>query len=160
MTLPCHHQNMGSAHGYRPRSSLYFVRRTIRNRESAMNFKVMFACLTLSGAGCVSLPTQQEAAAADYGAYPTNYESIAKSFYASTLKDPDSVQYRGIAAPRQFWIGDRFTGAKYGYMVCVTLNAKNSYGGYVGFQTDGLMVRNGAVVQQIENGDWFGRQVC
>lgn len=111
-------------------------------------------------AGCASLPTAQEAASADYGPMPTNYEQIVKTYYGTTLKDPDSAQYRNISSPRQYWLGDRFTGAKYGYLVCVTLNAKNSYGAYVGYKTDGLLIQYDSVVLYVPDGIWFGRQVC
>ena len=117
---------------------------------------MLFALLT----SCASLPSQQEAAAADYGTYPSNYEQVVKGYYDNTLKDPGSAQYRDITLPKQFWLGDRFTGAHYGYLVCATLNAKNSYGAYIGFQTDGLLIHNGIVVQYVPKGAWFGRQVC
>ncbi|KQZ77886.1 hypothetical protein ASD55_17730 [Rhodanobacter sp. Root561] len=109
---------------------------------------------------CASLPSPQQAAAADYGSYPSNYEQVVKAYYDNTLKDPSSAQYRDIALPKQFWLGNRFTGAQYGYMVCVTLNAKNSYGAYIGFQTDGLLIRDGVVIQYVPKGDWFGKQMC
>ena len=111
-------------------------------------------------AGCVSLPSAEQAAQADYGSYPSNYEQIVHAYFSVTLKDPDSAQYRSISSPRTFWIGDRITGAKYGYLVCANLNGKNSYGAYIGFQTDGLLIRDGVVIQYIEKGDWFGRQMC
>jgi hypothetical protein len=123
--------------------------------------KIFFAALfAMLVSGCVSLPTQQEAASADHGSYPSDYEQIAKDFYGNILKDPSSAQYRNIAAPKKAWLGDRFNGAKYGYIVCVTLNAKNSYGAYIGFQTDGLLIRNGVVIQYVAKGDWFGHQMC
>jgi hypothetical protein len=111
-------------------------------------------------AGCASLPNSQQAAAADYGAFPSEYEQIVKSYYDNTLKDPGSAQYRSVTAPQKYWLGDRFTGAQYGYLVCATLNAKNSYGAYIGFQTDALLIRNGVVIQYIPKGVWFARQVC
>ena len=121
---------------------------------------IVIAAILIVLSGCVSLPSPQEAAAADYGPIPTNYEEIVKTFYGNMLKDPGSAQYRNISSPRQYWLGDRFTGAKYGYLVCVTLNGKNSYGAYVGFKTDGLLINNDSVVLYVPDGMWFGRQVC
>ena len=121
---------------------------------------IIVAVLLTLLAGCAGLPTQQEAAAADYGPMPTNYEEIVKSFYGGMLKDPDSAQYKNISFPRQHWLGDRITGAKYGYLVCVTLNAKNSSGAYVGYKTDGLLIQYDSVILHVPNGMWFGRQVC
>ena len=110
--------------------------------------------------GCVALPTQQDVAKADYGSYPANYEDIVKTFYGNMLKDPDSAQYKNITVPKTFWLGDRISGSKFGYLVCATLNAKNSYGAYVGYKTDGLLIRDGAVIQYVADGMWFGRQMC
>lgn len=121
---------------------------------------VLVALLVSLLAGCVSLPSQQEAATADHGAYPTDYVRIVHNYYDNILKDPSSAQYRAITTPVTGWVGDRFSGAKYGYIVCVTLNAKNSFGAYIGFQTDGLLIRNGAVIQYIQKGNWFGHQMC
>ena len=121
---------------------------------------VIAAALFVLLSGCASLPSPQEAATADYGPMPTNYEDIVKNYYGNTLKDPYSVQYQNISFPRQSWLGDRFTGAKYGYLVCATLNAKNSYGAYVGYKTDGLLIHGNSVILYVPDGMWFGRQVC
>lgn len=111
--------------------------------------------------GCATLPTQQEAAMADYGSYPNNYEEITKNYYSHMLKDPDSAKYQSITTPKKFWMGNRFEGAKYGYLVCATVNGKNSYGGYVGYSTDGLLIRNGSVIDYIEKGRLLnGNNVC
>lgn len=110
--------------------------------------------------GCASLPTPQEVAVADYGSYPSNYEKIVKKFYDNTLKDPDSAKYRNITTPKKYWLGDRISGAKFGYLVCVTLNAINSFGAYIGYHADALLIRNGAVIQYVKDGMWGGKQIC
>lgn len=84
---------------------------------------------------------------ADYGTYPNGHEQIIKNFYAGIMKDPSSVQYIRISQPRRRWSSDIISGITYGYIVCVTRNAKNSFGGYTGVQTDGLVIRNGVVVK-------------
>jgi hypothetical protein len=110
--------------------------------------------------GCASMPTPEQTASADYGTYPGNSEDLVKAYYSATLKDPDSVKYRQITSPQKYWLGNRFEGNKYGYLVCATLNAKNSYGAYVGYQTDGLLIRNGSIVQFVSKSEWFGRSIC
>lgn len=40
----------------------------------------------------------------------------------------------------------------YGYMVTVSLNAKNRLGGYTGKHTYLLVIRNGSVIKQTEVG--------
>jgi hypothetical protein len=110
--------------------------------------------------GCVAAPTQKEVDSADYGIYPSNYEAVVKEFYSNILKDPYSAEYRNITGPKKFWLSDRSKGSRYGYLVCVTINAKNSYGAYVGYKTDGLLIRNDSVIQYLEKGVWFAQQMC
>jgi len=98
---------------------------------------------------------------ADYGSYPNNYEEIVKNYYSRILKDPDSANYQSFTTPNMSYMGDRFDGTKYGYLVCATVNSKNSFGGYVGFSTDGLLIRNGSVIKYIEKGRLSsGKNVC
>ena len=91
--------------------------------------------------GCVAKLTPEQIKSADYGAYPNNYESIVKEYYEVVAKDPDSLKYKEITKPQKYWIND-FGTYKFGYMSCVTLNGKNSYGAYVGYKTDGILVYN------------------
>jgi hypothetical protein len=109
---------------------------------------------------CVGLPSNEEAALADYGVYPNNYEEIVKNYYYTALKDPDSARFKNISIPKKYWLGDRFTGAKFGYLVAVTINAKNSYGAYTGYETHALLLRNGNVIEYVNNCRWFEKMVC
>jgi hypothetical protein len=118
------------------------------------------ALLAFTLSGCAGLPSQEEAARADYGSYPSSYESVVKKYFEYTLKDPDSVQYRGITSPKKWWLGNRIDGAKYGYLVCATSNAKNSFGAYTGYSTDALLIRNDTVIQFVSKGDWWGKPLC
>ena len=110
--------------------------------------------------GCAGLPTPEEIASADHGSYPNNYEDIVKSYFARILKDPYSVRYESISTPQRYWLANRLEGATYGYLVCVTLNAKNSYGAYIGYETDALIIRNGVVVKYIAKGRWGEKIIC
>jgi len=115
-------------------------------------------------AGCAAptptSPSDADFAAANFGAYPSNSAAIIKAYYAGTLKDPDSATYRDFSEPKRYWMADRFNGGLYGYLVCATYNAKNSYGGYVGYRTEGFFLRDGAIVRHIEDGRFAGTQVC
>ena len=110
--------------------------------------------------GCVNPPTQQEIASADYGVFPTNSGELIKDFYSNRLKDPDSVKYKRFTQPKQYYLGDRSSGPIYGYLVCATLNAKNSYGAYIGYSTDGFLIRNGHIVKYVQDGLWGTLNVC
>ena len=129
-----------------------------RNSRPMKTFTLTIVIALLSG--CASLPSTEQAESADYGSYPDNYESVVKAYYARVLKDPESIRYGNITSPQKYWLGSRFEGARYGYLVCASVNAKNSYGGYVGSRTDGLLIRNGSVILPVETGNWFGRQIC
>jgi hypothetical protein len=123
-----------------------------------MKISLIFSSLLLSA--CVGLPSTEQIAAADYGQYPQDYEVIVKKYYSLILKDPDSVKYQNFSTPKKSWVGSKFSGARYGYLVCTTLNAKNSYGAYVGYKQDALLIKNGDVIEYIPRGDWFGHAMC
>jgi len=97
---------------------------------------------------------------ADYGEYPENYQEIVKTAMVDLLKDPYSAQYRFKTEPFKAYLreapingGDPFM---YGYMVYVDVNAKNSFGGYVGWKEYRLLIRNGKVVGDAVPHQWFG----
>jgi hypothetical protein len=118
----------------------------------------LMAALAL--AGCASGPSAEEVRHADYGVFPSAYRDAVKAYYGRVLKDPDSVTYRSFGDPGTFWYSDRFNKPRYGYLTCVTYNAKNSYGGYVGYKTDGVFFRDGEIVDVFEGGVRFGKAVC
>ena len=72
----------------------------------------------------------------DFGSYPTKYQDLVREYMSNRLKDPDSAKYRFSTPVKAY----RNTGSLYGgdviwqgYLVDFSVNAKNSYGGYVGF---------------------------
>jgi hypothetical protein len=107
---------------------------------------LVFALFT---AGCLSV-SRDEIAAADFGPKPTNYEDRIKSLMGSVLKDPMSAVYDFKPTLRRAvykgGIPDNFA-KHYGWVVEVSINAKNSFGGYTGakayyfmFTSEGLIV--------------------
>lgn len=124
--------------------------------------RVALLVVTALLAACAQIkaPTQEETDAADYGPDPVDQQSIIKRYYEYRLKDPASAQYRDWSKPVKYWFGTRGT-STFGYLVCVAVNAKNSLGGYTGFQTDGFLLRNGNVVRHFEKGSYGASgQVC
>ncbi len=118
----------------------------------------LFVSLVFSVASA-SAPSVTEQRNADYGPYPDDYQQIIKNFYGGIMKDPYSIRYENITEPRKGWVSGAFSSTKYGYLVCVTLNAKNSYGAYTGAQTDGLIIYNGVIVSHRQgNGKEVGRK--
>jgi hypothetical protein len=105
-----------------------------------LNRTLIGAALLLSLAGCATPPTQEELATADYGPFPKDYQDTIRAYFDQTLKDPDSVRYKWRGEPSRGW--ETLGGKKFGWRVCVDVNAKNSYGGYTGYQTSYFMFQN------------------
>jgi len=121
--------------------------------------KKLFALLVLftlvaTLSGCAAPLTQEELASADYGKYPSDYENIIKSYMDIRLKDPDSARYQFLNTPQTGW--NRLGGKKFGYIVCVYINAKNSFGGYVGNRINYFMINNGNVIDALHGDGNYG----
>src|SRR5436189_52262 len=105
---------------------------------------------TVALAGCVSVPTQQNASA-DHGPYPTNYEAIVHAYISKNFFDPDSVRDLEIQKPTKGWstgapiLGEPST--YYGWEVIFSVNGKNQTGGYTGLQKYDLLVRDGVAIK-------------
>lgn len=87
-------------------------------------------------AGCASQPTPEQIQTADYGysVYQGDAEKAVKDFFNVYLKDPESARYNFGYIYKGYMVGSAFEGRKLqaGYLLDVTVNAKNSFGGYVG----------------------------
>lgn len=103
--------------------------------------------------GCASTafrePTYQELSAASYGApiAQDDAQALALRFLSARLKDADSAKYQWGSVERGYLkdapiIGGR---AYAGYVMHVEVNAKNSYGGYAGFQDFAFLFFNGSI---------------
>jgi len=86
----------------------------------------------------------------DFEKYPDDYEQIAKD--ALHLKDPYSAVYERITNPiryhnfEEYIRNPRRSPFLAGHLVCVTVNAKNSYGAYTGYSTYGVVIIHGVGV--------------
>jgi len=90
----------------------------------------LIACIN---AGCVS---SQTIASADYGQCPANIEELTKKFIAYHLKDPDSAMWRNTTV-RKGWVKDGLVmggRSHFGWICGIDVNARNSFGGYTGFE--------------------------
>ena len=114
-------------------------------------YKVVLASfIMLFLSACASgPPTQQQLATADYGApiSQKDAQDLATQFLFRILKDPYSAQYQWGSFD-QGWIreapmhGGRLV---FGYKLDVSVNAKNSYGGYGGFKPYTFVFYNGSI---------------
>lgn len=108
--------------------------------------------LTVALAGCVAPPTQQELTRADYGPKPESYQVAIKSYMDRVLKDPESARYEFLHSPVKGFSGNPRV---FGWITCVDVNAKNSYGGYTGKQRHFFLLKRGSVLSTM-SGDGNG----
>jgi len=97
-------------------------------------------------------PTSAELKLADYGEKPTQNE--CQQYVVETLtpllKDPVSALYeftrcekRGLSSIPLYGIPQQ-----YGYHIIAFVNAKNSFGGYVGREKYGFLFNNGVLLRK------------
>lgn len=101
--------------------------------------------------GCATEP-EKAPSEIDYDDVPASYEAAIQNYFNETLKDPLSIQYREVTKPEKGYIrAPLITGGKktYGWLVRATINAKNSYGGYTGFQTYSFIFRGERLVGSV-----------
>ena len=118
---------------------------------------IIFA-LSLLTNGCAIRPTEKEIEIADYGSYPNEYEQIIRNHMETFLKDPESARYKFLNSPKPGWNG--IGGNKFGYVVCANINAKNSFGGYVGNRMSYFMIRNDRMIYTSKGDDNFGEALA
>ncbi len=117
------------------------------NRATPLFCGIIISMFTLF-AGCASF-SPEELANLNYGPLPENYKSIIQERLNSRLKDPISavVEYRG--GPTQVTQkGSMLTAKDYGWGICLWVNAKNSFGAYVGRRPYAYIIRDEMIVQQ------------
>ncbi|EMI5436639.1 hypothetical protein JEP09_04835 [Proteus mirabilis] len=90
---------------------------------------ICFSIIALSG--CVSPMTKQDVANATYSELPANYKDEITEVIKYSLKDPDSAKFI-FHEPRLAYTA---ASKNVAYVVPIDVNAKNSYGGYVGYKT-------------------------
>ncbi|WP_080783232.1 hypothetical protein [Klebsiella variicola] len=108
---------------------------------------MLFALLLTSCAA--NPPSQVQLHSADYGVLPDNYQQQIKDWWGRMLKDPYSAQYT-FGTPEKAWFKDGILaesgGAmRYGWLIPITINAKNSYGGYTGAEAHTIFYSHGKI---------------
>jgi hypothetical protein len=109
-------------------------------------------CSTILLVGCETVPVSPEQLlAADYGAPMSAKQctDTTEGLIRSTLKDPMSAQFLHTTPCYKGYMKQGYLkGGKinFGYLQIGQVNAKNSYGGYVGFRAYNAVIKNGAVV--------------
>lgn len=122
----------------------------IKSIELRAKLALIFATSAIvTMAGCAAPPSQTtEITFNSAGPKPTiqAVESSIMTFLAETLKDPDSIkQFKILSGPDLLtWHRGSYAGGGFetAWLVCYQLNAKNSFGAYVGVRTEGFAVQN------------------
>jgi hypothetical protein len=98
--------------------------------------------------GCAA-PQAMSLPAADIGPAPARAtgSALIEAASRSTLKDPDSAQFTWPNGFVQGWYRPLFGKRYEGWITCGTVNAKNSYGGYIGRAAAVGVISGGAVVE-------------
>lgn len=123
---------------------------------------VCLVVLSVSACGV----SQQDARNLNYGPSPKNYAAEVVSLLKSELKNPDSVQIKSITKPRRGYASYGFGTKEYGWHVDVTYNAKNSYGGYTGYETRQYIYNGGYSIPHtyeitfIDNKEYYCNNNC
>lgn len=92
--------------------------------------------------------SQGNTASDDPGPFPDNYEVLIASYLKESLKDPYSVRDLSITQPivTNIWVGVQRGGNVKGWASCVSYNAKNSFGAYVGLEHDTFYMKDGGLM--------------
>ena len=121
---------------------------------SSFSNKAQLASVALSFAlvSCAAPPPN-----ADYGEYPSGYENDAKQQIANVLKDPDSARFQFGAPVKAYGNNGLIYGggvAFIGYILPIEVNARNSFGGYTGYEDWFCLYENG-VVRNCQSGSYI-----
>lgn len=109
-----------------------------------------YSIMLLSLASCATPMPQQQ----DIGPKPENYETRATEYIREKLKDPDSMKNIKVGAIRDgicrtggLMFANRVVGPTMrGWVVPVSYNAKNSFGGYIGQTENYVWFQNNRLI--------------
>lgn len=122
-----------------------------------MNRLVSYVVVTtlLAGAAGCSTVSSGGSSTADYGPAPTeDVRALISRHLAKTLKDPNSAQIGAVRGPTRIHLpGGLLGGDTYGWGICVSVNAKNGFGAYTGFNNVVLVYRYGNLSEMINPTD-------
>lgn len=117
---------------------------------------ILTLTFTLALSSCAGIPlTQEQVAKLDFGPEPKNYEQMAKDYYTNILKDPESARFKDFSKPAKGY-SQSMMGTHAGYLVTFEVNAKNSYGGYTGFQSHNVIINGDRVIGEAMPSAWGG----
>ena len=115
---------------------------------------LMILAVALSSGGCVSVH-EMTARLPREMAGPEEARTLTHRWTGAYLKDPASARYRGWSSVVPGYVrGPFLTVGEVGWTWTVQINAKNSYGGYVGFRPYRFIHERGDVVRGWSSDKW------
>lgn len=94
----------------------------------------------------------------DHGLFPEDHEKLVRDYLSTRLKDPFSAQYQ-FSEPEEGYLREApIKGGEpyiWGYVVYVNVNAKNSYGAYIGWREHRYFIKDNLVLGEITSNPWF-----
>ena len=119
----------------------------VSKRHSFAALGVLAAVILIQGCATPH-PTAAELQRANYGPSPSNYKVIIATYLRETLKDPFSAQVEFLNQPTKAWT--KWSGElDVGYGVCVAVNARNSFGGYTGFELYYFLINRDRIIKPV-----------
>lgn len=117
-----------------------------------MSRNVVFACLALIAATpCMQIASAKTSTSSDW---VVKAQILAKQNLAKKLKDPSSARYRNVHAYKDVIRGNTVI------VFCGLVNAKNSFGGYHGYERFMAGASIAALASQLQNPDRVWSKVC
>lgn len=115
---------------------------------------ILVAVLCMGLAACAvpfqGGPKPEDMARADFGPAPENPQPAILAWMNDTLKDPFSANLEILGPPEKSWWGNPggllyARDIHYCWMVKTRINAKNSFGGYIGWKFYNFFFRDGKI---------------
>src|SRR5689334_6594665 len=93
--------------------------------------------------GADQAPAPPPPSEATYGAYPHNYQEIITNWLNNALLDPNSFKVKWLGEPHPGDLNVSKTKQVSGFLVDFSINARNPFGAYTGFQKHTALIRDG-----------------
>lgn len=127
---------------------------------------LLLLTFVVSGVGCATSgpePSAEAQAAAYYGKQPTDQTAAQQLQYFLRkpdfgLKDPESLKIRNVLFGKTWRYFDG--NLVYGYLLCAEWDAKNSFGGYGGYEPFGLFMRDNQAYGLTYGRDFRATSAC
>ncbi len=150
---------------------MFFVFSILTKREISILLNIarlitiiLFLTLVFFSSLVNASPLSEEVSQIDYGEQPSEVQKKVRDHFELTLKDPASADYKFGDLYKGWCKGPFYSKQKIawsGWALNVMVNAKNSYGGYTGYEAYTVTFRGDSISAHVSGAD-FGvySQIC